>query len=764
MAGLADTVSRALGVNPDAGVERVVAPDVQQKRDQVRLGMLRNERAQETDPRITSALDTEISATQRNLPTAPADSSSGFSAAPVIAALGTRPPAEAAAPAPARGHGFMGGDPDASGAGALAAGETALHIASGIGKSIVGGWRGLAALASGAGLDEAARQVESPELAGGLTARSYTPSDEVAKVASEANDSPKNPLNLPGVLAGKAGQATLEATGSPAAATAVETGLNAVPLLLLKGGKSTPARAGERVVGSGSIAEAPKATPSGQPAALTEAERLEIPTVMRRQPQPVGAPREPLTLVPAEKTPGRTGNPAFDRAEPPGPGPTPVEAPKFAESAPSAEGGLPLAQQGKRAEVLQRIGLNEVRESAVKGDGKAAATDYQVSKLDTPEGRYMKGLLDREREALTAHADRIIQDTGGTPGVDAHALEARGHTILAPLEAFKQWFTDKTTGLYNEARARAQGAPLALERTQGLLGTDSAFSSTDTINLRKGVQARMRELGMMDKDGNVMPATVDQAEALRQYVNEQWTPQANGTIKKLKNALDEDVTASAGEDIYKQARALHAMKATIFDDPKGISSIMDSEGINRKVPVEKVADSITALPYAQFDHIVKTLETVPPELRPQAQAALSEIKAQFANRLTDQARAREGQWGAKDVSRFLNQNGKKLARVFSPEEMQAITDLNDAGHILRRDQSYPGAAVQGHNLVKRGAMAAAQSVGAGAGAVVGAAVGAPGTGASVGSAIAQAVTKRFDESAALKAAQKRTVKLSEFPK
>jgi hypothetical protein len=52
---------------------------------------------------------------------------------------------------------------------------------------------------------------------------------------------------------------------------------------------------------------------------------------------------------------------------------------------------------------------------------------------------------------------------------------------------------------------------------------------------------------------------------------------------------------------------------------------MDSsgpEGINRAVPVEKIADSLTGMPVDQFSHIVKTLRDAPPELQPQAQAAL----------------------------------------------------------------------------------------------------------------------------------------------
>jgi hypothetical protein len=664
--------------------------------------------------------------------------------------------------------------------------QVAANQVSGIGHAIMGGWRGLAAIASGAGLEEAARQVASPELAGGARAATYRPEEGTpAGAVVAAMESPWNPLNWPGLVAHKAGEVTADVTGSPAAGALVEAGGNLAPMLLVKKG-ATP-RAEPKLVGSSSIADA---VPSGQTpiAAIAQGENLDIPTVMRRgggkvaveakgrtpltlvpkegEPAPVAEtpPKPVLSLVPAEPTPGRTG-PAFEQPGAKGATAAP-EAPKFTETAPLAEAGgkLPPAEQARRAAVLRRVGIEDARRSAIEGDPTAASTDYQTSLVDSPAGRFAKAKIDEEKAALAQHGEQIVRDTGGTLGTDGQTLEVRGHTILSPLEGFRQWFTDKTTGLYNEARARAAGTPLQLGKFNEVLGTDSKFANTDTIELRKGITARMRELGMIDKDGKAMPATVEQAENLRQYINEEWSPKSNGRIRELKNALDEDVTSAAGEDLYKQARALHSMKQTIFADPKGLSSILDSEGINRKVPVEKIADTISGLPNAQFEHIVKTLKTVPPELAPQAQAALAEIKAHMANRILDAGAGRVGQWGARDVSAYLNKNAAKLKIVFSPDELAKIGDLNEAGHILTKPQGYPGASVQEHNLMRRGAMVALPKGGAMLGGALGALVGAPGTGALIGDAAGSGVASRMGEAAALKATQKRWTKLSEFPK
>lgn len=659
----------------------------------------------------------------------------------------------------------------------------AAHSVSGIGATILGGWRGLATLATGGSLEDAAQSVHQTAERG-----TYHPDEGTgAGKVMEALASPKNPLNWPGVAAHKAGEVVADTTGSPAAGAAVETAGNVlIPGVVLKGaGKAAGAlrRSALPVVDAEVIP--PKQTPLAE---IGQAENFDIPTVIRRGSMAVEAPgRAPLSLVPKagesaaavhseapkptlslvpnDSTPGR--KPTLDETPPETAAKAAeAEAPKFMEAVDRAEPGsrLPITEQARRAQVLQRVGLSDARKSAIEGDPTAASTDYQTSLLDSTAGRYAKAKIEEERGALAEHGQQIVRETGGTLGMDAQTLEARGHTILSPLEDFRKWFTDQTNGLYKVARERAGGQPLALDRFNEVLGTDSKFANTDTIELRRGLQARMKELKMLNKDGNVLPATVEQAENLRQYVNEEWSPKSNGRIRELKNAIDEDVTSAAGEDTFKKARALHQMKQAIFADPKGLSSILDSEGINRKVPVEKIADTITALPNAQFAHIVETLKHVPPELAPQAQAALAEIKAHMANRVLDAGAGRVGQWGARDVTAYLNKSAVKMRLVFAPEELAKIGDLNEAGHILAKPQGYPGATVQAHNLLQRGALAALPKGGAMVGGTVGALFGAPGTGALVGDAVGSSVAGKLGDAAALKATQKRWTKLSDFPK
>lgn len=478
-------------------------------------------------------------------------------------------------------------------------------------------------------------------------------------------------------------------------------------------------------------------------------------------------PREPE--APPQRALSATGAPRtamYTELE----GTSPRNPPRFAEETPVADGGrqLGLGDQARRKDILRRIGVGELRRSAVQGDAKAAATDYQMSKLDSPQGQHLARVIDAERQAVSDFAERLVVETGGTRGAGQTENLQRGQNIVAPLDGIKDFFDQGINRLYKIADQRAKGRPFDTRKVREIIGDESEFLGTvEGEALLRGVKARMRSLGMISKGADETPqrTTVERAERLKQYLGDQWTPRTSRLIKRLKEAIDDDVMSMAGEDIYARARALRAERARILDDPQGIAKIMDAEGpqgINRAVAVERVGDVITTIPVAQFAHIVKTLNEAPAALRGQAQAALAEIKSQFATKIFEIGNKHQTQWNARGVSKYLNDNSARLRVVFTPEELRRFADLNDAGHILRFDSSYPGAAVQHQNLkraaaVEYGAVAAGTALGSAAG-PFGAAVG-----AGVGKVIGDKVGGRIRDRAGLRAAQARTMDLRTEP-
>jgi hypothetical protein len=93
--------------------------------------------------------------------------------------------------------------------------------------------------------------------------------------------------------------------------------------------------------------------------------------------------------------------------------------------------------------------------------------------------------------------------------------------------------------------------------------------------------------------------------------------------------------------------------------------------------------------------------------------------------------------------------------------------LHDAGHVLKKDTSYPGAAIQAHNLVRLGAApwlgTISTSVGTAIGGTFGGVPGA-GIGATVGGMMGAQRGVKMAEKSALKRAQKKMVPLKDIGK
>ncbi len=438
----------------------------------------------------------------------------------------------------------------------------------------------------------------------------------------------------------------------------------------------------------------------------------------------------------------------------------------------SDKGPVNLSEQQERANVLQRVGFNEARESAVTGDKKSAGNEYQTSRTDTLVGKLYDETLKNERNQLVQFGNDIINRTGGTIGLDEQTLRLRGEKIVAPFDAFKQELQGQMTRAYDQAKQIAAGQPVVNPANlQKFLDTESNFTVNDSfMSLRRGIQAHLKESGLLDKNGRVLPMTVEQAENLRQYINSNWNNERSRLVGRLKDKIDNDVTKVAGEDVYKNAREIRTKIGRLLDDPKGVAKIMDYDPqnpINRAVPFEKIANSIESMSVDQARHLIRLLQEMPENLRPLAQQSIAEIKGHFANRILEQGSKNQGQWNAKAVTKYLNDHNDRLRLLTEDKELgQMVRDLNDAGHILHYDSSYPGAAIQGHNLIKFGVLPAFTSIGGALGTAVrstfgvgGAAIGGP-AGATFGAKRALAM----QEKSALKRGQKKMIRLKDIGK
>ena len=187
------------------------------------------------------------------------------------------------------------------------------------------------------------------------------------------------------------------------------------------------------------------------------------------------------------------------------------------------------------------------------------------------------------------------------------------------------------------------------------------------------------------------------------------------------------------------------------------------------MPQGQIADTIINMPPAQMAHIVKTLKTLPPELQSEGAQAINELKAHFASKIHDigaeSAQGNQlGQWNAGKVGQFLRQNNARMPLLFEPEEMRKFGSLNDAGNILKKDQRYPGAAVQATNMQRLFSPGVASGAGGALGATMAHLTGvSPAVGGIVGGTAASTTSGMMADRFLSNAAKSRIVKI-ETPK
>jgi hypothetical protein len=394
-----------------------------------------------------------------------------------------------------------------------------------------------------------------------------------------------------------------------------------------------------------------------------------------------------------------------------------------------AENGLPLDEQFARAKAMQRVlGEDHAADlAALEGKGKERATNYQTSKSDTPLGNYLAERFKDEQKRLQTFADQQAQKTGGIVGLDESAKFKRGEAILDPLKKLEDYFDTETRKIYKERDTQAATIPVEANNILNILNDESlTLANTETIGLSNIAKARMRQLKMIDKDGNLLPTDAKTAENFRQFLNENYDRKNANLHRALKAAVDEDVLANMDTNtpVYKTARSLVELRKNTLDNPKGISAILDESGpnnINRRVDKEKISQNIANMSVEQFTHVIDTLKNMPPELQAAGGQALANIKSQFASNIAALADK------PKQLTKFMNDNREVMPRLFNAEEMNNFRDLHNVAHILKTDTGYPGAAVQkinveqklagriGQQILQKGGAGAAEFITGGAG-------------------------------------------------
>jgi hypothetical protein len=614
------------------------------------------------------------------------------------------------------------------------ASEAVLHAATGVGSSLLGGFR----YAMGADRNLTPEQIERNK-----QSIVYQPRTEQGKGAAAAVDTAGSYLGQKeGEAAGPWATDAATRMGLPpsvagAAGATAETLANVpqylLPAALKRGGSGLPARISPEAPSVGPLARSPGTAVTAATAATEApgpgpdaASKLPAPG-QRLLPAPEPAP---LTATGAERAP------YFDINDPQAASELGIKPEKVEAQNPSSTGNLSPEQQAARTALAARIGLKEVRTSAITGDAQAAADDFDATKYtDDPMGDRMRGVIKNERGALVQHAEGIIDDLGAKQGTDQSTMIAKGKTMAGPLDALSDHIDAATTQAYEAAKEKGGTDPVQFPKLEAALRDKSLKNSLlaqGKEGFLQGVQSQWDDF----KDNNPDGVNASVAEQYRQFLNTLWktNPEAVG---KLKDAMDTDMHAHFGENLFGDARQLHQLGKTLLEQPKGVAQIAGKDPnapVNRTTDYEDIPNKIANMGGDQFKNLLNTYKMMPEELQPQAQAAIKEVQGHMVNRLLDAGSKVETQWNKKGVNTELSNNSENFKTAFAdnPEAAAKIKDLKDAGEMLRFNSGYRGAHAQASNMLRKGIGAGAEAAGTGVGAGIGTFIAGPGTGTLAG--------------------------------
>jgi hypothetical protein len=271
-----------------------------------------------------------------------------------------------------------------------------------------------------------------------------------------------------------------------------------------------------------------------------------------------------------------------------------------------------------RIEVLKSAGFadGEVPQAYITGNMHGKYMLTRISKGDDAAGKKAASIIQNMNDKVKKYAESALEKTGGTPWKPA---QDRGAAIIKPLQDYADWYKNLVGSYYQEARKKAAeiGGGVEMKALRRYVSAPEHFEGIDERQgVGRALNAYLKRQNLLDENGKPLPMSVNAAESLKQALNEQYTYKNGDLIRKIKDAIDDDVLRFAGVDVFKKARKARAEYASIFENKDGIAKLLeiDDLDINRKVPLEKVPDNIANLAFnnqKQFDHIIDVFKSLP---------------------------------------------------------------------------------------------------------------------------------------------------------
>lgn len=379
-------------------------------------------------------------------------------------------------------------------------------------------------------------------------------------------------------------------------------------------------------------------------------------------------------------------------------------------------------EQAKIAQVVREILGDEggVRPGVLSRNENTLRNEFAEAKMSNPtlRGQVLKEQIANEQNALYRYAEKRIDETGSNKNLLSDYERGQVlHDAMASEEGLTGFFKQEKQKLYDDAKTKVGDNPITTTKVDDLLA-DKQFRAGLGLGGNEGVAASAeqfiklaKEVGFKDEFGVVHPPnSISAFKAVREALNSQWSPNNANIIKKVNQAIDQDIALAGGQELYKKADNLHEAQKTLFGS-KGMKELfgeIDENGIQKGIPFEKMITKLNQMPVDQFKHVFDTLSLlqnglvktkkfeiqVPKEIQDYAKSALAEIKGGLAREVYQAGAKNAGEWNKNAVNTVLNSRAEKIKYAFSPDEQRAFHTLNYGGHFMQPKHEYEGGGLQ----------------------------------------------------------------------
>ena len=339
-------------------------------------------------------------------------------------------------------------------------------------------------------------------------------------------------------------------------------------------------------------------------------------------------------------------------------------------------------------------------------DAKQLKEEQELARDNNPE---MQERRRNQQIVANQNFDAMEQDIGAA-GV-ADNVEA-GALVRGSVEAYRADRKAEKDQAYKEAREAGETEQLIPEIT----GLNNLMQ--EAWRFRHGTEQNEKmfkvamEMNIIDKDGNLKPLTIGQAEDFRKQVNNTYDatdPMQARWRRMFIDTIDETLDSVPAGEKYRRARGIAREYYDEFDQSplaSGLSSNRSRTNVER-IPDEKVAQKVAQSSVQEINQLKATMNATPggAESWKQVQAAfLNDIrKSAFGTQTSDVTGTPLLTASTfKKKVRDLDESGK-LETILGREQAQNLRDLvevADAVASLPPQSVNPGTAAEIFRRIK----------------------------------------------------------------